>query len=110
MGIHPTNNAQVTEIRDEANVVVTTSLPLSAAGGLILVVDWSRVSFSFDLKAPCNKFYVQTSAIAAALFDNPYLFASGASSSILNKIPIHLIGHSRGGSVMLALAHRLLVR
>ncbi len=70
---------------------------------LMILLDWSDVAGSFFSSRIRNTFDV-AEAVAAALTD-PNLLDDLQGS--LSQLPLHLIGHSRGGSLVGELAHQL---
>jgi pimeloyl-ACP methyl ester carboxylesterase len=79
---------------------VFASPPLEPNARQILLVDWSRMD-SFVLDMPFAVSY-RTEQVAAYI--DEYLLAN---APYVYQGPIHLIGHSRGGSLVMALAERL---
>lgn len=72
-----------------------------AAG--IVMVDWSEIAGGISPVSTDT-----TEQVADAVFD--HLFADTAVSTQLISVPLHLIGHSRGGSLVSRLAHRFAQR
>ena len=87
-----------TELYSNSNAL---SMGSTGGGRLIVLVDWSDIDSSV---APVGLLSVGTARIAqlieSELLAYPLVLAG----------PIHLIGHSRGGSVVMALAERLAKR
>lgn len=76
-----------------------TSLAVSTSGEIVVTVDWTAVANHQDFPG------ISTQQIAAVLEDSILNGQSGQRP--LAELPIHLIGHSRGGSVVCELARRL---
>jgi hypothetical protein len=71
---------------------------LSTNGESIIEVDWSASSSQFSSS-------INADQIAAVVV--PYIASYPTAQQPFAEVPIHLIGHSRGGSVVSALAGRL---
>jgi autotransporter-associated beta strand protein len=74
-------------------------IDMRAKGGAVLLLDWAE---------PSNNLTIETQTVADKFYD--YIF--GDSSHWIDyhnpaEIPIHLIGHSRGGSLVSRMAYRL---
>lgn len=82
---------------------VGPSLSLSNSGELVVDVDWASVNDLFGLYHPTQEV---ASVIAGALL-SPGFVAAFAGEIGLATLPVHLIGHSRGGSLVASLARQL---
>ncbi|MBE7444312.1 MAG: hypothetical protein HS132_03360 [Planctomycetia bacterium] len=94
---------------DLGNIVVDQDhsdqvLDITTKGGAIIVIDWSDLDGGGGMEFICN-YMVPTKEIGDVAFD--YIFAKFHNNHLLTEIPIHLIGHSRGASVMSRIAYLL---
>ena len=83
--------------------------PFSYDSEIVIRVFWDQVAGE-DYDFGCNCFKIQAVTRDVALVIEPYIseVVSGIGASIpFAQLPIHLIGHSRGGSVMSELARIL---
>lgn len=80
--------------------------PLSVPSGeMVVTLDWSRLANLTWLLGPGQYSTADIGAIVAQYLAEPGFFP-GLSGSLLSH-PIHLIGHSRGASLVGAIAHSL---
>lgn len=87
-------------------------LDLSDKGGAVIRLDWSRIaSLFFVTPAPEHPTPKVADAFYDYLFSNPSNWAPSRNPAEgpINpaEVPIHLIGHSRGGSLVSRMAQRL---
>ena len=97
------NYATIVVTKTAGSLVVTTSpwnfdLSVGVTGQILVVIDWSAVS-NHLLSG------VTAQAVAAAVVDKIVTGQNGKQP--LAELPIHLIGHSRGGGMVLELARLL---
>ncbi len=84
---------------------VGPSLSQSNSGELIVDVDWASVN---DLSG--LGLYHQTQEVASTIASavlSPGFLSAFAGEIVLATLPVHLIGHSRGGSLVASLARQL---
>ncbi|MCX6879950.1 MAG: SBBP repeat-containing protein [Verrucomicrobia bacterium] len=97
------NYATITVTKPAGSLVVTTSpwdfdLSAGVTGQILVVLDWSAVANHLTSG-------VTAQAVAAAVVDKIVTDQNGKQP--LAELPIHLIGHSRGGGMVLELARLL---
>lgn len=97
------NYATITVTKPAGSLVVTTSpwdfdLSTGNTGQVLVILDWTAVANHLTSG-------VTAQAVAAAVVDKIVTGQNGKAS--LAELPIHLIGHSRGGGLVLELARLL---
>ncbi|MCC6678270.1 MAG: hypothetical protein IT436_14110 [Phycisphaerales bacterium] len=81
------------------------TLHQSNSGELVMAIDWSTADGVVLVKN-----YHQTATVAKMLLDvllSPQFLPEFGLGAPLTSLPLHLIGHSRGGSLMASLARQL---
>ena len=98
------NYGTITVTKSGGNLVATCSpwnidLASKTTGGILIVLDWSTVADHLMSGGPSIQ------DVVAVVVDKIVIGQNGERP--LAELPIHLIGHSRGGGLVAELAHQL---
>lgn len=98
--VKPSGNGLTTIVRSFGGPTASTS----NSGELVVTVDWTQANGMWRYP------YYKTATVAGALVEaltSPAFLPEFGLGSALAALPIHLIGHSRGGSLVASLARQL---